>query len=204
MLKVIIGVLSIALIACICYIAYFQTKGIAKIKQDAVLENILNRKSVRNYIKGKDVTDEQIEKILRAGMAAPTARNLQPWEFIVVKDKKLLEKLGNESPYGKMLNDASCAIIVAGNMDKAGEHKDFWTQDTSAATENILLEVEALGLGAVWIGGYPKQDRMDIISRALNLPQNVIPLNIISIGYPTGKDKPKDKWKTENIHYEKY
>lgn len=203
MAKIIIGVLSAALLICICYIAYNQVVTIPKIKQDSVLENILNRKSVRNYIKGKEITDEQIEKILKAGMAAPSARNLQPWEFIVVKDRKILDSLAEKSPHGKMLSDASAAIIVAGNMNIEGV-SDFWIQDTSAVTQNILLEVEALGLGAVWIGAYPKKDRANMIKEELKLPEHIVPLNIISIGYPTGKDQPKDKWKPEKIHYNKY
>ncbi len=203
MVKIIIGILSAALLICICYITYSEIVRIPKIKQDSVLENILNRKSVRNYVKGKEVTDEQIEKILKAGMAAPSARNLQPWEFIVVKDRKILDALAEKSPHGKMLSDASLAIVVAGNLNIEGV-SDFWIQDTSAVTQNILLEVEALGLGAVWIGGYPKEDRANMIKKELKLPENIIPLNIISIGYPTGKDQPKDKWKPEKIHYNKY
>lgn len=201
--KLIIGVLSLALLVCICYITYIHTIGTDKIKQNAILENILNRKSVRNYIKGKEITEEQINKILRAGMAAPSARNLQPWEFIVIKDRKTLESLAQKSPYGKMLSDASAAIIVAGNLNTEGV-SEFWIQDTSAVTENMLLEIEALGLGAVWIGGYPKEERTNMIKEELKLPQNIVPLNIISIGYPTGKDLPKDKWKPEKVHYEKY
>lgn len=203
MVKIIIGILSAALLICICYITYSEIVRIPKIKQDSVLENILNRKSVRNYVKGKEVTDEQIEKILKAGMAAPSARNLQPWEFIVVKDRKILDALAEKSPHGKMLSDASLAIVVAGNLNIEGV-SDFWIQDTSAVTQNILLEVEALGLGAVWIGGYPKEDRANMIKKELKLPENIIPLNIISIGYPTGKNQPKDKWKPEKIHYNKY
>lgn len=203
MIKIIIGALSAALLVCICYIAYSEIVLIPKIKQDSVLENILNRKSVRNYIKGKEITDEQIEKILKAGMAAPSARNLQPWEFIVVKDRKILDALAEKSPHGKMLSDASLAIVVAGNLNTEGV-SDFWIQDTSAVTQNILLEVEALGLGAVWIGGYPKEDRANMIKEELKLPKNIVPLNIISIGYPTGKDKPKNKWNPEKIHYNKY
>lgn len=203
MSKFIIGILSIALLLCICYISYNELVIIPKIKQNSVLENILNRKSVRNYVKGKEVTDEQIEKILKAGMAAPSARNLQPWELIVIKDRKTLDTLAQKSPYGKMLSDASLAIVVAGNLNTEGV-SDFWIQDTSAVTENILLEVESLGLGAVWIGGYPREDRANMIKETLKLPQNIEPLNIISIGYPTGKDKPKDKWNPKKIHYDKW
>ena len=198
-----IWVLSIALVISLCIIAYMNFVIIPKVKQNAVLDNILNRKSVRNYIKGKEVTDEQINKILQAGMAAPTARNTQPWEFIVVKDRKTLDKLAQRNPYGKMLFDASCAIVIAGNKNRAPEN-EFWNQDTSAAAQNMLLEIEALGLGAVWVGNYPKEERMQAAKEELSLPENIIAFNIISIGYPAGKDKPKNKWNKDYIHYEKY
>lgn len=199
----IIWILLTALAVSLCAIAYLYFVVIPQTKRNAILENILNRKSVRNYIKGKEVTDEQIHKILQAAMAAPSARNSQPWEFIVIKDRKKLDALAEQNPYGKMLFDASCAIVVVGNLNRAPEN-EFWTQDTSAATQNILLEIEALGLGAVWIGTYPKEDRVQVVKKELSLPDNVIPLNIISIGYPTGKDQPKDKWNKDFIHYEKY
>lgn len=200
---ILISILIALLLLSLGYIIYKQSK-IPAMKENAVLENILSRKSVRNFVKGKEINREQLEKILRAGMAAPSARNSQPWEFIVIKDKDILKSLADKNPHGKMLEDASCAIVVAGNIDKTGGADDFWSQDTSAATENMLLEIEALKLGAVWIGVYPKKERMKIVIEELELPENVIPLNIVAIGYPTGKDKPKDKWNPDNIHYDKY
>lgn len=173
-------------------------------KANIVLENILNRKSVRHYIEGKIISDNEIKTILKAGMAAPSARNMQPWEFIVVDDKKILNNLAERNPYGKMLSNASHAIIIACNRDKIGEHKDFWQQDLSAATENIMLMAEALGLGCVWIGTYPKEERIKITQEELNLPENIIPFNIISLGYPDNTDKPKDKWNENNIHYNEF
>lgn len=166
-----------------------------------VFNNILNRKSVRNYITGKEIPEEDIETILKAGMAAPSARNVQPWKFMVIKDRKILNNLAERQPYGKMLKGASIAIAIAGDMEKAGEHKDFWIQDLAAATENILLMVEALGLGAVWIGVYPKEERIQITQEELNLPKNLTPFNIISIGYPEKDEQPKDKWNKNNIIY---
>ncbi|MCD7780463.1 MAG: nitroreductase family protein [Candidatus Gastranaerophilales bacterium] len=193
-------ILSAALLLCIGYIIYSLTKTEA-LKQTAVLENILSRKSVRHFIKDKEISQEQIDKILRAGMAAPSARNMQPWEFIVITDKSVLQSIANKIPSGKMLTDASLGIVVAGKTDVQNE---FWDQDTSAATENMLLAIEAMKLGAVWIGIYPKQERMSVIVEEISLPENVIPLNVIAIGYPTGEDLPKDKWKSEKIHYNKY
>lgn len=112
-----------------------------------------------------------------------------------------MDKLAERNTYGKMLFSASHAIIVAGNTDKMGEHKDFWQQDAAAATQNIMLMAESMGLGSVWIGVYPKEDRIQIAKDELNLPDNIIPFNIISLGYPDGTDKPKDKWNENNIHY---
>ncbi len=202
--KYLVICLIITLVLSIGFSAYLVLVKFPELRKEAVFENIMNRKSVRHFIKGKTVSDTDMEKILKAGMAAPTARNSQPWEFIVVKDRKILDNLAEKSPFGKMLFDASCAIIVAGNLNKIEGANEFWQQDTSAATENILLAVEALNLGAVWIGGYPKEERAKMISETLLLPENVIPLNIIAIGYPTGEDKPKDKWKPSNIHYDKW
>lgn len=170
-------------------------------KTNIVLENILNRKSVRHYLEGKKIPDAKIQTLLKAGMAAPSARNIQPWEFIIVDDRDILDKLAERNTYGKMLFSASHAIIVAGNTDKMGEHKDFWQQDAAAATQNIMLMAESMGLGSVWIGVYPKEDRIQIAKDELNLPDNIIPFNIISLGYPDGTDKPKDKWNENNIHY---
>lgn len=173
-------------------------------KSKIIFENILKRKSVRNYIKGKNISEPQIETILKAGMSAPSARNIQPWEFIVIKDRNILNNLAERQPYGKMLTNASLAIVVAGNMEKAGEHQDFWQQDLAAATENILLMTEALGLGAVWIGVYPKEERVQITREELNMPPTLIPFNIISIGYPEKEEQPKDKWNKENVHYDSF
>ncbi len=195
-----IGLLSAALLICIGIIFYNRINQ-KELKQNAVLENIQSRKSVRHFVKGKEISREQIEKIIRAGMAAPSARNIQPWEFIVINDRETLNSLAEKSPFGKMLADASCAIVVAGSKEGTNE---FWVQDTSAATENMLLAIEAIGLGAVWIGVYPVEERVIPVSQTISLPENIVPLNIVAIGYPTGEDMPKDKWKPEKIHYNKY
>lgn len=166
-----------------------------------VFNNIISRKSVRNYITGREISDKDIETILKAGMSAPSARNIQPWKFMVIKDRKILNNLADRQPYGKMLKESSIAIVIAGDMEKAGDHKDFWQQDLAAATENLLLMVEALGLGAVWIGVYPKEERVQITREELNLPNNLIPFNIISIGYPEKENQPKNKWNKDNIIY---
>jgi flavin reductase (DIM6/NTAB) family NADH-FMN oxidoreductase RutF/nitroreductase len=164
------------------------------------LEVIHNRKSVRHFT-DQPVSKQQIETILRAGMAAPTAVNRQPWAFYVVTERETLDALGEQLPYAKMLHQAQAAIVVCGDMEKAGNLKDkgYWVQDCSAATENILLAVESIGLGAVWTASYPYDDRTKVVIKELNLPGKHVPLNVIPIGYPTGEDVPKDKWKPGNI-----
>ena len=165
---------------------------------------IHSRKSVRNFT-GQDVSKELLDKIVRAGMAAPTAVNKQPWSFVVVTDRKTLDSLRDGLPHAKMLDKAGAAIIVCAIPEKAFEKKvEYAVIDSTCASENILLAAEALGLGAVWTAAYPYQDRMGFVRKTLNIPDDVIPLNVIPIGYPTGVDKPKDKFKPENIHWEKW
>lgn len=168
--------------------------------ENETLEVIHNRKSVRHFT-DQAVTKEQIETLLRAGMAAPTAVNRQPWTFYVVTKRETLDTLAEQLPYAKMLTQAQAAIVVCGDMKTAGNliDKGYWVQDCAAATQNILLAAESIGLGAVWTASYPYDDRTKVVIKALNLPENHIPLNVIPIGYPTGEDVPKDKWKPENI-----
>ena len=164
------------------------------------LEMIHNRKSVRHFT-DQPVSKEQLEILLRAGMAAPSAVNRQPWVFYVVTQREILDSLSEQLPYAKMLTQAQAAIVVCGDMEKAGNLKDegYWVQDCAAATENILLAAESMGLGAVWTAAYPYDDRTKAVIKKLNLPETHIPLNVIPLGYPTGEDEPKDKWKAENI-----
>lgn len=168
--------------------------------ENETLEVIHNRKSVRHFT-DQPVSKEQIETLLRAGMAAPTAVNRQPWVFYVVTQRDVLDTLSQQLPYAKMLTQAQAAIVVCGDMEKAGNLKDkgYWVQDCCAATENILLAAESIGLGAVWTASYPYDDRTQVVIKALNLPKDHVPLNVIPIGYPTGEDVPKNKWKPENI-----
>ena len=171
----------------------------------AVIENIMTRTSIRAFT-DQPVEDEKVEAMLRAGMAAPTAVNKQPWAFVVVRSREQLDRLKEANPYARMLESAQLAIVVCGDMTKAieGPMQSFWIQDASAATENILLAAHGLGLGAVWTGVYPHSERVTAISEALELPSYVIPLCVIPMGYPAESPAPKDKWKPENIHNEKW
>ncbi|TKG93670.1 nitroreductase family protein [Puteibacter caeruleilacunae] len=169
------------------------------------LSTIHNRKSVRRYSDQK-VTKQQLEDLVRAGMAAPSAVNKQPWGFVAIDDREILDKLGDALPYAKMLKNATAAIIVCGNLRKAldGWEQEFWIQDCAAASQNILLAAQAMGLGAVWTAAYPAKDRMQSITRILRLPEYVIPLNVIPIGYPLEEGVAKDKWKPENLHWQRW
>jgi nitroreductase len=173
-------------------------------KMSDALFVIHNRKSVRSFT-GQSVSKDALDKIIRAGMAAPTAVNKQPWAFVVVTDRKILEALAAGLPYAKMLDKAGAAIIVCAISAKAYEKSlELAVIDSTCASENILLAAEALGLGAVWTAAYPYKDRMEVARKALSIPQDIIPLNVIPVGHPTGTDKPKDKYKPENIHWEKW
>lgn len=170
--------------------------------EQAVLDNIATRTSIRDY-EARPVEKEKIEKMLRAAMAAPTAMNKQPWHFVVVDQRNVLDALAGANLYAKMLKKAPLAIVVCGNTDKMieGGGRDFWIQDASAATENLLLAAHAMGLGAVWTGAYPSEERCISISKVLSLSDNLVPLNMIVVGYPAEQPQPKQKFKEENVSY---
>jgi len=169
------------------------------------LSVIHSRKSVRQYT-GVPATKDELMTILKAGMAAPTAMDKRPWQFVVITQKKTLEKLSLGMPYSKMLVSAGAAIVVCGDLSKTmpGKAQEFWVQDCSAVSENILLAAEATGLGAVWTGVYPADERVAFVRQALGLPETIIPLNIIAVGHPVGVEKPKDKFDGATIHWEKW
>lgn len=170
----------------------------------AVIDNIMTRTSVRRFT-SQPVGADTLESIVRAGMAAPTAKNLRPWAFVVVTEREVLDSLEAVHPYSNLAT-ATAAIVVCGDMNKASEGfaREYWVQDCSAATENILLAAHAYGLGAVWCGVYPNRDVMPGVSRVLGLPSSVIPLNIITMGHPQGEQQPKDKWDAANLHYQRW
>lgn len=165
------------------------------------IENIMTRASVRQFT-DQPISADTLETIVKAGMAAPTAVNKQPWDFIVVTERPVLDSLMAHHPYAN-LKTATAAIIVCGNMEKAleGDAQAYWVQDCSAATENILLAAHALGVGAVWCGVYPMEQRIAPVKEILSLPEYVTPLNIITMGYPAAEPQPKDKWNPAAVHY---
>lgn len=168
------------------------------------IENIMTRTSVRKFT-DRAISADTLETIVKAGMAAPSAVNKQPWEFVVVNERAVLDTLAARHPYSNLAT-ATAAIIVCGNMDKAldGDGREYWVQDCSAASENILLAAHSLGLGAVWCGVYPTSDRTAAVKEALSLPEAIIPLNIISMGYPAEDPQPKDKWNPAAVHHNQW
>ena len=168
----------------------------------AVLDNIHARKSVRSYT-DEPVTPEQVETLLRAAMAAPSGKNVQPWRFVVVTQPETKQKLA--VGFNKMIAKAPVVIVVCGQTtNRNGGTNQIWTADCAAATENLLLAAESLGLGAVWTACYPYDDRMQPAIEALGLPDDVTPYCIVPVGHPAGDNKPKNKWNPDHIHYEKW
>lgn len=170
----------------------------------AVIENIMTRTSIRQFT-DQPVAKDTLDLIVKAGMAAPSAVNAQPWAFVIVTEREVLDSLNALKPWFN-LKTATAAIIVCGDLNKAmeGPGQEYWIQDCSAASENILLAAHAYGLGAVWCGVYPGQEMVDGVKNVLGIPENIIPLNVITMGYPAENPEPKDKFKTENIHYQKW
>ena len=205
--KIVSLVLAIALLAALVQLVALRSTGEAAVsesrKADIVLENILSRKSVRSYT-DEPVRRSQLDTLLRAAMAAPTGRDMRPWKFVVIDDKAAMTALADSLPYAKMLREAQAAVAVCGDLsvtDDKGNPSTNWTFDCSAATENLLLAAEALGLGAVWTGVYTYKERVAAVKSALGLPEEIIPLALIPIGHPKGDPQPKDKFNEDNIHY---
>lgn len=178
----------------------------------AVLDNIATRVSVRHYTDEK-LTDAQIETLLRAGMAAPSAVNLQPWQFVVVTDSTVAAQM-TTGRVNRMYAEAPCLIVVCGEVttlakphgapadaEPVERENPNWMIDCSAVCENILLAAHAIGLGGVWTACYPYPERYEAVKAALGIPEKVMPLAVLPIGHPAEQPAPKDKWKVEKIHY---
>ncbi len=172
--------------------------------ENETLNTICSRRSVRSFT-GEAIPRETLMRILRAAMAAPSAVNMQPWTFVVVTNRETLDELCAKLPYAKMLDKAGAAIVVCGIPDKDEVFsKDYWVMDCSAASENILLACHALGLGGVWTAVYVDMERVADVRTILNVPGNIVPLNVIPIGVPKEKGKVLDKFNEGNIHWEQW
>jgi nitroreductase len=167
------------------------------------IDYVLKRRSIRRF-EARPVEEEKITTLLRAGMAAPSAVNSQPWEFVVVTEEPILIQLRAALEYGKMV--APLVIVPLGSpkvaANPAGE--TYWVQDCVAAVENILLAAANIDLGAVWVGVYPRQRKMDAVREILNVPADVHPLCLLHIGYPAEQKPATSKYKAERVHWQKY
>ncbi|MGM9521905.1 MAG: nitroreductase family protein [Oscillospiraceae bacterium] len=166
------------------------------------MDEIFSRTSVRSF-KDTPVEPEKIEMLMRAAMAAPSGGNQQPWEFVVVTDKKQRERLGKSSPYAGPAAAAPLTIAVLSSSGKM-RFPELWQQDLGAASENILLEAVHLGLGGVWLGIAPLEDRMAHVAEVLGLPEGVMAYCLLAIGYPDGPTSPKKNYDPSRVHYDRY
>lgn len=165
---------------------------------------ISQRKSVRHF-ESREVSNGQIEVLLRAAMAAPSAKNKQVWEFVVINERNVLDRLAELLPYAKMLSQAPVAVVVCGDVSKNTDESELnWVADCSAATENLLLAAESLGLGAVWTAAFPYAIRMAAVRQVTHIPEHIMPLAVIPVGYPAKAEPVKDKWNPEKIHYDQW
>jgi nitroreductase len=166
------------------------------------MKEIFIRRSIRKY-NGKPIESEKLQLLLKAAMAAPTAGNSQEWEFVVITDRAILNEIPRFHQYSTMLKEAEAAIVVCANLQRE-KYADYWIQDCAAATQNILLEATCLGIGSVWLGVYPNMTRVKEMKKLLSLPENVMPLSIVSLGYSDMEFKEVDRYDENKVHYNKY
>jgi nitroreductase len=167
-----------------------------------MIDIILQRRSIRHY-EDTPVTEEQIETILKAAMAAPSAVACDPWRFIVVQERERIDALADGLPYGKMLLEAPLGIVVCGDLEAAYDKQlSYLLQDCSAAIENLLLAVQSVGLGACWIGIHPREDRIAHVTKLFGTPEHVIPVSAIAIGHPAESKPPQTRYTSAYVHRE--
>lgn len=182
---------------------------------EVVMQNILNRKSVRSY-NGDSIPADVMENLLKAAMSAPTGMDIRPWSFIVLTDKSQYETIFAGNGNMKKFMESGAVVVVCADTTftrPTRENPDgpavtrpnpMWRDDIAAATENLLLAVEAYGLGACWTACYPFPDTMKPVKETLGLPETVIPYAVVPIGYPSTENTPKDKWDVSRIHYDRW
>jgi nitroreductase len=164
-----------------------------------LIRTIFSRRSIRKYT-DEPVSDEYTKMLLEAAMAAPSANNSQPWHFVVVTNRQTLDALAEAHPYGKMLFQAPLCVAVCGDPAASA----YWEQDCAAATENLLLAVAALGLGAVWLGVHPREDRVTAVRRVVGIPESITPLNLLSIGHPAEEKPARTQYDEARVHHDRW
>jgi nitroreductase len=165
----------------------------------AAMDAIFTRRSIRKYT-FEPISKEVIDLLLKAAMSAPSAGNERPWHFVVISDRKILDAIPEFHEYSSMLMDAPVAIAVCGDLLLQKYKSQFWVQDCSAATENMLIAANAMGLGAVWLGIYPIANRVERMSKLLRLPENIITLCLVAIGHPAESKPPVERHDPSRVH----
>jgi len=166
------------------------------------LDAIYSRRSIRKFTE-ETVSDEQVQILMKAAMAAPSATNEQAWRFVIIRDKNTMNSIQEFHPFASMLATANLVIAVLGDLTEE-HHPGYWPLDTSAATQNLLLAAHELGLGAVWLGVYPRDERMRAVSELLELPEEYPPLCLIPIGHPAEEKMSVDRFNPEKVHLERF
>ncbi len=167
-----------------------------------VLEAIFSRRSIRNFL-DQPIEQEKIELLLRAGMQAPSAHNKQPWHFLIINERSLLNQIADFHPYAKMLYQAPLAIAVCGDLGLESNDR-YLALNCAAATENILLAAHGLGLGAVWVAVYPREERIKKIKLLLELPLHIIPISLVAVGYPRQTVEAVNRYDPEKVHVNRW
>ena len=205
-------ILSLAAVALLAAACQTEPQPVAADPAAVVMANILSRKSVRSYT-ADTIPAAVMENLLRAAMAAPSGRNIQPWSFVVLNDTSRYDEIFGDNHNMSMFKQSAVVVVICGDTTVVRPPRDnpdapavqqpsgTWRDDMGAVTENLLLAVEAYGLGACWTACYPYLDRMAPVKQALGLPATVVPYSVVPIGYPAGDEQPKDKWDPSRIHY---
>jgi len=162
------------------------------------MDAIMNRRSIRRYT-GKDVSEDLVTELIRAAMNAPSAMNRRPWHFIVIRDREKLDSVPNFHRHAKMIEEATMAVLVCGDL-RLQDNMGYMCADLGAATENLLVKATDMGLGTVWLGIYPREERMAPLSKMLHLPENIVPFSLVPVGYPAEKKKFEDRYDKGRVH----
>ncbi len=162
------------------------------------MEIIFKRRSIRDFT-SKPVSEAQFLDCIKAGMNAPSAGNEQPWQFVVINERSILDRIPDFHPFAGMLREAPAAILVCGDMERL-KYQEYWIQDCAAATQNILLAIAAMDLGGVWLGIYPNKERISGLKNLLELPDHIIPFSLIAMGYPKQEKSPKNIFEKDRVH----
>lgn len=167
------------------------------------MNSIFRRRSIRTFTE-QSIDDKQIENILRAGMQAPSAHNFQPWEFMVIRKPETKDAIANISPHAKLAAKADTLIVVLANMNQVVKENLWWQQDMGACTQNMLIQVAEEGLGGVWLGFYPVQERVEGIQVLFELSEHLVPYSVIAVGHSERQNEYVDRYDREKVHFETY